>query len=172
MGEASHRRQGLLFIGFIAVALLILVGPNLFTMFPIFPGPPEVIYSSPGESVSISNGEWFARTFVIDDDHGDCGVGVDGVLFSHNKNEDNIILEFGYAHMSLSSFMSLNDTEIIDSFEGYGSGGGWGPLGTEYTSGHFHVDFVGVYVWAIRFIDLGNSSAVFQTSFEVSLQPW
>lgn len=171
VGETTQRRRGLLLIGFISVAILILVGPNLFTIFTTFPGQKEVIYSSPGESISLSNGEWFARAFMIDDNHGEIGVGVEGVLFSHNKNEDNIVLEFGYAYMSLTSFMSLNDTEMMDSFEGYGSGGSWGPLGTEYASGYFSVDFVGEYVWAIRFIDSENSSAVFETDFEICLQP-
>ena len=169
MKEASHRRQGLLFIGFISVVILILIGPSIFMMFPIFPRQPEVIYSSPGDSITISNGEWFAKTFMIDDDHRDCGVGVDGVLFSHNKNVDNIVLEFGYAHLSLASFMSLNGTEKMDSFGGYGSGGGWDQSGTEYSSGHFGVNFIGEYVWAIRFIDSDNNSAVFETNFEVSL---
>ena len=170
-GETTERRRGLLLIGLFSVTFLILLGPSIITMFPMFPGQKEVIYSSPGESVSINNEEWFGRAFTIDDEHREYGVGVDGVLFSHNMNEDNIVLEFGYANMLLASFMSLNDTEKIDSFEGYGSGGGWGPLGTEYTSGYFGVDFVGTYIWAIRFIDLENSSAVFETDFEICLHP-
>ena len=132
---------------------------------------PVVIYSSPGESITIGNGEWFAKSFVIDDNLGDSGVGVDGVLFSHNKNVDNIILEFGYAHLSLTSFMSLNDTEKMDIFEGYGGGGGWDQSGTGYSSGHYSVDFIGEYVWAIRFTNLDDSSAVFETNFDVSLVP-
>ncbi len=168
--EGTTQRRVLLLVGFFLVLFLILVGPSIIPMFPTFPGQKEVIYSSPGESISLNNGEWFCREFVIDDDHRDYGVGVEGVLFSHNKNEDNIILEFGHAHMSFYSFMALNESDKIDSFEGYGSGGAWGPTGTEYTSGYSGVNFVGIYIWAVRFIDLNNSSAVFQTDFEVRLQ--
>ena len=174
MEETTHRRRVLFLIGLFSVLFLILVGPSIITMFTMLPGQKEVIYASPGESISISNNEWYGKTFIIDDENKEYSVGVKGVLFSHRKNEDNIILEFGYAHMSLSSFMSLNDTEKIDSFEGYGSGGGWDSSGTEYSSGYFHVDSgyfgVGEYIWAIRFTDLGNSSAVFHTDFEVLLQ--
>lgn len=170
VGETSHRRQGLLFIGFVLVAILILAGPSLFTMFPTLPGQPEVIYTSPGDNFTISNGKWFARTFVIDDAHQECGIGVDGDLFSHSNNEDNIMLEFGYAHLSLTSFMSLNDTEKIESFEGY-CGSGWDLSGTQYSTGYLGIGLAGEYVWAIRFIDLDDSSAVFETSFEVSLIP-
>lgn len=168
--EGTTQRRVLFLVGFFLVLFLILVSPSIIPMLPIFPGQKEVIYSSPGESISLSNEEWFCRVFVIDDDHRDYGVGIEGVLFSHNKNEDNIILEFGHAHMSFYNFMALNDADKIDSFESYGSGGGWGPIGTEYTSGYSSVNFVGVYVWAVRFIDLNNSSAVFQTDFEVCLQ--
>ena len=143
MEEASHRRPRLLYIGIISAVILILVGPSIFLMVL---WQPVVIFSSPGESITIGSGEWFAKSFAIDDNLGDCGVGVDGVLFSHNKNVDNIKLEFGYAHLSLTSFMLLNDTEKMDSFEGYGGGGGWDLSGTGYSSGHFSVDFIGEYV--------------------------
>ncbi len=132
---------------------------------------PVVIFSSPGESITIGSGEWFAKSFIIDDSNRDCGVGVDGVLISHNKNVDNIILEFGYAPLSLTSFMSLNDTEKMDSFWGYGGGGGWDPTGTKYTSGYHGVGSIGEYVWAIRFTNLDDNSTVFETNFEVSLFP-
>lgn len=136
-----------------------------------YPEQPEVIYSSPGESISLNSGEWYARTFLIDDSREDCGIGVEGYLFSHNNNEDNIRLDFGFARMSLTSFMSLNDNEKIGSFDGYCGGAGWGPIGTGYSTGYLGVGLVGQYVWAIRFTDLDNSSAVFETRFEVSLMP-
>ncbi len=167
MEETTHRRRVLFLIGLFSVLFLILVGPSIITMFTMLPGQKEVIYASPGESISINNNGWYGKMFMIDDENREYSVGVEGVLFSHSKNEDNIRLDFGYAHMSLSSFMSLNDTEKRDSFDGYGSGMGWGPTGTEYSSGYFGV---GEYIWAIRFTDLGNSSAVFHTDFEVLLQ--
>ncbi|KXH72012.1 MAG: hypothetical protein AM326_11345 [Candidatus Thorarchaeota archaeon SMTZ-45] len=165
--ETTKRRRILFSIGVLSVLFLILVGPSII---PMYLGQREIIYSSPGESISLSNGEWFCREFIIDDDHLEYGVGVEGVLFSHNKNEDNFILEFGYAHMTLTSFMSLNDSDKIDSFEGYGSGGGWDLTGTEYSTGYFGVSFIGAYIWALRFIDLDTGSAVFQTQFEVCLR--
>ncbi len=138
-------------------------------MFPVFPGYKEVIYSSSGESITINSGEWFAKPFTIDSDHIDWGVGAEGVLLSHNYNVDNLRLEFGYAPISLTEFMSLNDTEKMDSFRGFGGGGGWGPSGTEYATGHFGVGPIGEYVWAIRWIDLDDNSTVFQTDFDISL---
>lgn len=170
MVETTRRKQVLSLIGFFLVLFLILVGPSIITMYTMYPGQKEVIYASPGGSVSLSNGEWFGRAFIIEDDQREHLVGVEGVLFSHNKNEDDILLEFGFAHVSLSSFMSLDDSEKIDSFEGYGSGGGWDSTGTEYTSGYFGVSLLGEYVWAIRFIDRNNSTAVFLIDFEVCLQ--
>ena len=166
MEETSHRRPRLLYIGIISVVILILVGPSIFMMVL---WQPVVIFSSPGESLTIGNGEWFAKSFTIDDDIMHYGVGVDGVLFNHNINVDNIYLEFGYAPLSLTSFMSLNDTEKMDSFWGYGGGGGWDQSGMGYSSGHFGVNGIGEYVWAIRFIDLDNNSTVFETNFEISL---
>ncbi len=171
MKEASHRRRGLLFIGFISVVILILLVPSIFMMFPLFLRPPEVIYSSPGESMTINNGEWFAKAFIIDDDHRDCGVGVDGVLFSHNFKVDNIILEFGYAPLSFTSFMSLNETEKRDSFWGFYSGGSMSQSGIEYSREYPGVGPLGEYVWAIRFIDLDDNSTIFVTSFDISLSP-
>jgi hypothetical protein len=168
--EASHRRRGLFFIGFISVLILILLVPSIFMMSTLFLRPPEVIYSNPGESMTISNGEWFAKGFIIDDDHSDCGVGVDGVLFSHNFKVDNIVLEFGYAPLSLTSFMSLNETEKRDSFWGFSSGGSMSQSGTEYSREYPGVGPLGEYVWAIRFIDLDNNSTVFETTFAVSLR--
>lgn len=170
MIETTRRRQILLPIGFFSVIFLLLVGPSIIAMYTMVPRQKEVIFRSPGESISISNDEWFCRAFLIDDDYNEYMVGVEGVLFSHNKNEDDIKLEFGFAHMSLTSFLSLSDSEKIDSFEGFGSGGGWDSTGTEYVSGYLGVGLVGEYVWAIRFIDINNSSAVFQTDFEVILQ--
>lgn len=170
MIETARRRQNLLLIGFFSVLFLLLVGPSIIAMYTMVPRQKEVIFRSPGDSISINNGEWFCMPFMIDDDQNEYMVGVEGVLFSHNKNDDDIKLEFGFAHMSLTSFMSLSDSDMIDSFEGYGSGGGWDSTGTEYASGYFGVSLVGEYVWAIRFIDQNNSSAVFQTDFEVILQ--
>lgn len=170
VGESARKRQVSLFLGFLSILFLILVGPSIIALYTGFPDQKEIIYASPGEGVSLSNGEWFGKAFIIEEDQREHMVGVEGVLFSHNKNEDDILLEFGFAHMSLSSFLSLDDPDKIDSFEGYGSGGGWDLTGTEYVSGYFGVSFAGEYVWAIRFIDQNNSSAVFLTAFEVCLQ--
>ena len=169
VGKRMQKKHVLLLVGLFSILFLLIVGPSLIAMYTMFPKQKDVIFSSPGESISIDNGEWFCREFIVDDDNKEYMVGVEGVLFSHNKNEDNIILEFGHAHMSLTSFLAIDDSNKIDSFEGYGSGGGWDSTGTEYSSGYLGISFAGVHVWAVRFIDQDNSSAVFLTDFEIYL---
>jgi len=147
------------------------VSVAIVRMFPVFPGYKEVIYSSPGESIPMNSGEWFAKPFTIDSDHTDFGVGVEGVLLSHNYNVDKIRIEFGYAPLSLTSFTELNDTEKRQSFWGFSSWGGWGESGIDYSSGYFPLGTVGEYVWAIRFIDEKNNSTVIETDFVITISP-
>ena len=60
-------------------------------------------------------------------------------------------------------------SEKMDSFWGFGGGGGWSPSGTKYSCGYHLVGPIGEYVWAIRLIDLDDNSTVFQTDFDISL---
>jgi len=170
MDTTSYRRR-VLCIGAIAVIGMIFVGMGVLRMTSLFPGYNEIIYSTPGESMTFQSGEWFAKSFIIDSDHIGWGVGVEGVLSSHHTNIDDITLEFGYAPISLTEFMTLNDTEKRESFWGSTNGFGWYQPGIQYSTGHIGVGPAGSYVWAIRFIDLDDNSTIFATSFDISLTP-
>jgi hypothetical protein len=164
--NTPHRRKTVLLIGSALIVTLVLIAPSIFM---VFQRPPEVIYSSPGYSITLGNGEWFANSFIIDDARKDCGVGVDGVLFNHNNNVENFVLEFGFAPLSLTDFQALNDTEKRDSFWGFSSGSGLIQSGSEYSIKYPNVGPLGEYIWAIRFIDYDNNLTVFETDFVVSL---
>lgn len=169
MNGVSRRRRGLLYIGSISVIFVMFMSVGIFRIFPVFPGYHEIIYSSPGSSIIISSGAWSAKPFTIDGDHKGWGILVEGVLLSHNFKVDQIVLEFGYAPLSLTNFMALNDTEKRDAFWGFSSGVTMDQSGTEYSTGFPGIGSIGEYVWAIRFIDLDNNSTVFETNFAVSL---
>ncbi len=166
MNNAPHKRKIVLLIGSFLVVTLILVSPSIFM---VFQRPPEVIYSSPGSSITLGNGEWFANSFIINDARRDCGISIDGVIVNHNINVEDFVLEFGYAPLSLTDFIALNDTEKRDSFWGFSSGGGLILSGSEYSINYPNVGPLGEYVWALRFIDYDNNLTVFETDFVVSL---
>ncbi|MGY5852221.1 MAG: hypothetical protein RTU92_01485 [Candidatus Thorarchaeota archaeon] len=156
-------------IGFVIILSIILLGLPLIQQA-VNMANTQVLYQSPEDGEYVQSGVWLCKEFIIPDTYSNYFVGADGFMLSHSYIEDQFEFEFGYGLCNRSEFIALNETEKYDIFVGYGSGGGWDESGTDFTTGHFSVDQIGTYIWAIRFIDSNTNATQFKVDFVVTLR--